>query len=301
MIPMIANTESAVMISGETGTGKEMIAQSIHGSGHRAEKPFVSQNCAAIPDTLLESIMFGTTKGSFTGAEDKAGLFEIADGGTIFLDEINSMSPAMQAKILKTIEEKKVKRIGNDKFTAFDVKILCALNQDPIKCMKENIIREDLFYRLSTVLIEIPPLRDRIADIPFMINYFIGLNNQKMNKNVMGVSSEVMDILCNYKWPGNVRELKNVVEGAFNIIGSNIINRKDLPGYIFNSFEKEHNTLLEIDDSLCLEDKLYEYEKRVIVMALDSTRTITQAANKLGMSKQTLNYKLLKFGLKSKK
>ncbi|MEA5096183.1 MAG: sigma 54-interacting transcriptional regulator [Sedimentibacter saalensis] len=301
MIPMIASTESAVMIYGETGTGKEMIAQSIHSSGPRASKPFVSQNCAAIPDTLLESIMFGATKGSFTGAEDKAGLFEIANGGTIFLDEINSMSMVMQAKILKTIEEKKVKRIGSNEFMTFDVKVLCALNQDPIKCMKENIIREDLFYRLSTVLIEIPPLRDRIADIPFMVNYFIGLNNLKMNKNVMGVSSEVMEILCNYNWPGNVRELKNIVEGAFNVIGSNIINIKDLPAYMFNLFEKEHKTLLKIDDNLSLEDKVYEYEKRIIIMALDSTKNITQAAKKLKISKQTLNYKLLKFGLKSKR
>lgn len=301
MVPMIANTESAVMIFGETGTGKEMIAQSIHSSGPRASKPFISQNCAAIPDTLLESIMFGNIKGSFTGAEDKAGLFEIANGGTIFLDEINSMSMAMQAKILKTIEEKKVRRIGSPEFIAFDVKVLCALNQDPIKCMKENIIREDLFYRLSTVLIEIPPLRDRIADIPFMVNYFIGLNNLKMNKNVMGVSGEVMEILCNYNWPGNVRELKNIVEGAFNVIGSNIINKKDLPAYMFNIFEKEHNTLLKIDDNLSLEDKVYEYEKRIIIMALDSTKNITQAAKKLKISKQTLNYKLLKFGLKSKK
>lgn len=301
MIPMIANTESAVMIYGETGTGKEIIAQSIHSSGPRALKPFVSQNCAAIPDTLLESTLFGTCKGAFTGAEDKAGLFEIANGGTIFLDEINSMSIAMQAKILKTIEEKKVRRIGSHEAFAFDVKILCALNKDPMRCINENILREDLFYRLSTVLIEIPPLRERVADIPIMVNYFVGMNNLKMNKDIMGVSSEVMEIFCNHKWPGNVRELKNIIEGAFNIIGSNIISKNDLPAYMFNYFEEEHNIILKMDDNLSLLEKVYEYEKRVITMALDSTQSITQAAKKLKISKQALNYKILKFGLKSKK
>ncbi len=301
MIPMIANTESAVMIYGETGTGKEMIAQSIHSSGPRASKPFVSQNCAAIPDTLLESTLFGNCKGAFTGAEDKAGLFEIANGGTIFLDEINSMSIAMQAKILKTIEEKKVRRIGSHDSIVFDVKVLCALNKEPMKCINKGFLREDLFYRLSTVLIEIPPLRERIADIPMMVNYFVGLNNLKMNKNIMGVSSEVMEIFCNHKWPGNVRELKNIIEGAFNIIGSNIINKSDLPAYMFNHFEKEHNTILKMDDNLSLLEKVYEYEKRIITMALDSTGSITQAAKRLKISKQALNYKILKFGLKSKK
>ncbi len=301
MIPMIANTESAVMIYGETGTGKEIIAQSIHSSGPRALKPFVSQNCAAIPDTLLESTLFGTCKGAFTGAEDKAGLFEIANGGTIFLDEINSMSIAMQAKILKTIEEKKVRRIGSHEAFTFDVKILCALNKDPMRCINENILREDLFYRLSTVLIEIPPLRERVADIPIMVNCFVGMNNLKMNKDIMGVSSEVMEIFCNHKWPGNVRELKNIIEGAFNIIGSNIISKNDLPAYMFNHFEEEHNTILKMDDNLSLLEKVYEYEKRVITMALDSTQSITQAAKKLKISKQALNYKILKFGLKSKK
>jgi len=228
-------------------------------------------------------------------------LFEIANGGTIFLDEINSMSISMQAKILKTIEEKRVRRIGSHEAFTFDVKILCALNKDPMKCINENILREDLFYRLSTVLIEIPPLRERVADIPMMVNYFVGLNNLKMNKNIMGVSSEVMEIFCNHKWPGNVRELKNIIEGAFNIIGSNIINKSDLPAYMFSHFEEEHGTILKMDDNLSLLEKVYEYEKRVITMALDSTRSITQAANKLKISKQTLNYKILKFGLKSKK
>lgn len=181
---MIANTDSAVMICGETGTGKEMIAQSIHTSGVRCGANFVSQNCAAIPENLLESILFGTERGGFTGAEDKAGLFEIANGGTLFLDEINSMELGMQAKILKAIEEKQIRRIGGNKSISFDVKVISAVNKNPIACIREGSLRQDLFYRLSTVFIEVPALRNRTADIPVMTNYFINENNKKMNKNV---------------------------------------------------------------------------------------------------------------------
>lgn len=298
LIPMIANTDSSVMIYGETGTGKEMVAQSIHTSSPRSDKVFISQNCAAIPETLLESTLFGTEKGAFTGAETKAGLFEMANGGTVFLDEINSMSMAMQAKILKTIEEKQVRRIGGCESISFDVKLISALNQDPMKCMKENIIREDLFYRLSTVLLSIPPLRERVADISIMVNYFVMQNNKVMNKNVMGVSDEVMKLFFDYNWPGNVRELKNVIEGAFNVIGSEMICKENLPEYLTRHYENEYSNLLEIDDNLSLLEKLEEYEKRMIIMAVDSTKNITQAAKYLKISKQALNYKLLKYGLK---
>ena len=194
IISMVANTDSAVMICGETGTGKEMFAQSVHTSGSRVSKPFISQNCAAIPNTLLEGILFGTTKGSFTGAEDKAGLFEMANGGTLFLDEINSMDLGMQAKILKVIEEKRVRRIGSDETVSLDLKIISATNKPPLQCVKDNTIREDLFYRLSTVQFDIPPLRERIVDIPLLVNYFIEQNNNRMNKNVSGVTQEVMEV-----------------------------------------------------------------------------------------------------------
>ncbi len=300
IIPLIANTDSPVMIYGETGTGKEMIAQSIHTAGTKSSKRFVSQNCAAIPETLLESILFGTEKGAFTGAEDKPGLFELANGGTLFLDEIISMPMGMQAKILKAIEEKRVRRIGGNESISFDVKIISALNQEPRKCIREEKLREDLYYRLSTVFIEIPPLRDRIADIPVLVNYFIGDNNVKMNKNVMGISEEAMKIFMNYKWPGNVREIKNIIEGVFNIIGSEMISVEELPAYMLNHFHNEHSELMDIDDNLSLLEKLEEYEKRQLVMALDSTRNVTEAARKLKISKQSMSYKILKYGLKTK-
>lgn len=298
IISMVANTDSAVMICGETGTGKELFAQSVHTSGLRVSKPFISQNCAAIPNTLLEGILFGTTKGSFTGAEDKAGLFEMANGGTLFLDEINSMDLGMQAKILKVIEEKKVRRIGSDDTVSVDLKIISATNKPPLQCVKDNTIREDLFYRLSTVLFDIPSLRERIVDIPLLVNYFIEQNNSKMNKNVLGVSSEVMELFMNYQWPGNVRELKNVIEGAFNVIGSSEIKKDDLPPHLLNNYSHQNERLISYGEDMSLLERLEEYEKRLLIQALDSTNNLTRAAEKLKITKQALNYKILKYGLR---
>lgn len=300
-IPMIANTDSAVMICGETGTGKEMIAQSIHTSGVRCGANFVSQNCAAIPENLLESILFGTERGGFTGAEDKAGLFEIANGGTLFLDEINSMELGMQAKILKAIEEKQIRRIGGNKSISFDVKVISAVNKNPIACIREGSLRQDLFYRLSTVFIEVPALRNRTADIPVMTNYFINEYNKKMNKNVTGVTGEVMELFCQYSWPGNVRELKNVIEGSFNVIRSREIGLESLPSYLTSHFENEKFMVINYDDDQSLTEKVEEYEKRLITWALNSTKNMSLAADKLKISKQALNYKLLKYGLKDRK
>lgn len=300
-IPMIANTDSAVMICGETGTGKEMIAQSIHTSGVRCGANFVSQNCAAIPENLLESILFGTERGGFTGAEDKAGLFEIANGGTLFLDEINSMELGMQAKILKAIEEKQIRRIGGNKSISFDVKVISAVNKNPIACIREGSLRQDLFYRLSTVFIEVPALRNRTADIPVMTNYFINEYNKKMNKNVTGMTDEVMELFCQYSWPGNVRELKNVIEGSFNVIRSREIGLESLPSYLTSHFENEKFMVINYDDDQSLIEKVEEYEKRLITWALNSTKNMSLAADKLKISKQALNYKLLKYGLKDRK
>lgn len=300
MIPMIANTDSPVLIYGETGTGKEMFAESIYTSGTRASKTFISQNCAAIPSTLLESILFGTVKGSFTDAEDKPGLFELADGGILFLDEINSMDLSMQAKILKVIEEKKVRRIGGEKTISFDVKVISAVNKDPLECVRNGELRQDLFYRLSTVLIDIPPLRSRVADITVLTDYFIKENNKLMNKDVEGVSEEVMELFCKYEWPGNVRELKNVIEGAFNVITSNRIQIENLPHYFAAEYYKSKGeiTLDFLESGGSLTERVEDYEKRLIIKALDSTKNISEAANLLKISKQALNYKLLKYGLK---
>ena len=184
-ISQVAQTDSSVLIYGETGTGKEMIAQAIHSASKRTKKKFVVQNCAAIPATLLEGILFGTVRGAFTGAEDHPGLFEIASGGTLFLDEINSMDMSMQAKLLRAIEDKKILRVGGSSPITIDVKIISALNQDPIECVNNKTLRQDLFYRLNVVQFYLPPLRDRRSDIELLTNHFIFNYNLKMNKQYL--------------------------------------------------------------------------------------------------------------------
>ncbi len=247
-IPMIADTDSSVLIYGETGTGKELVAQSIHTASKRRNKKFVSQNCAAIPGNLLESILFGTTKGSYTGAENKPGLFEIASGGTLFLDEINSMEISVQPKILKAIEEKQVVRLGGYEPIKTDIKIVSAVNENPLQCIAENKLREDLFYRLSVVQLNIPPLRERINDLFYLVSHFINIYNTSMHCNLIGIDEEVETIFRGYNWPGNVRELKNVIEGAFNVASARFIQKKDLPEYLTRPFVFRGNRSKCFDD-----------------------------------------------------
>jgi len=236
---MIADTESSVLICGETGTGKELTAQSIHTSSPRRGKRFVSQNCASIPANLLESILFGTVKGSYTGAENRPGLFELANGGTLFLDEINAMEISVQAKILKAIEEKQITRIGGLEPIPIDVKIVSAINQNPLDCIREGKLREDLFYRLSVVQLIMPPLRERHNDLFYLTYSFIQLYNEKMGRHIIGIDEEVENIFAAYDWPGNVRELKNVIEGAFNVTAAGFIQKKDLPAYMETALKRK--------------------------------------------------------------
>ena len=302
----VASMDSPVMICGETGTGKEMVAQSIHTASSRAQGPFLSQNCAAIPSTLLESLLFGTVRGAYTGAEDRPGLFEMADGGTLFLDEINSMEPAMQAKLLQVIESGSVTRLGDHRSCTYDVRILSAANEEPHRCVMEKKLREDLFYRLSALQIHIPPLRERVADIGYLTEHFIAVNNSKMNKNVLGVSPEVFKRFEQYNWPGNVRELKNIVEGAFNILGDGrFIREEHLPQYVRQRMKKAEEAAVSdqgrSDDFRGLKERVEEYEKQLIQSALRSTENVQQAAQLLRISKQGMYYKMEKYGLSSQK
>lgn len=303
-IPMVAETDSSVLIYGETGTGKELVAQSIHTSSRRKNGKFISQNCAAIPGNLLEGILFGTTKGSYTGAENKPGLFEVANGGTLFLDEINSMELSVQPKLLKAIEEKQVTRLGGYEPIKTDIKIISAVNEDPQKCISENKLREDLFYRLSVVQINLPPLRERGEDISYMTAYFIDQYNKMMNRDVLGVDEEVEFIFDRYHWPGNVRELKNVIEGAFNVVSSRFIQCKDLPEYLTRysgnvlGIEDTGDDLEIFDEGYSLDRSLALYEKKIIIAAIDSSDNLANAARKLGITKQALNYKLKKHKIK---
>lgn len=303
-IPLIAETDSSVLIYGETGTGKELVAQSIHTSSNRKNKRFVSQNCAAIPGSLLEGIIFGTTKGSYTGAENTPGLFEIANGGTLFLDEINSMDYGIQSKILKAVEEKSVTRLGSHTPIDVDVKIVSAVNVNPMQCVAENKIREDLFYRLSAVQINIPPLRERKEDISILTDHFINMFNEKMNKNIIGIDEEVEDAFADYNWPGNVRELRNIIEGAFNIAAGRFIKEMDLPEYFslpVNTFTVNQNMLstqnVDFDENFNLDKTMAMIEKNILEKALASCRNQAEAARILGVSRQTLRYKMSKYRL----
>lgn len=300
----LAGTASSVLIYGATGTGKEMVAQSIHTASNRSNQPFVSQNCAAIPANLLESIFFGTCKGSYTGAENRGGIFEYADGGTIFLDEINSMDVNLQAKLLKVLEEKKFARVGSLNSRTVDVRIIAAVNEPPMECIEKKSLRADLFYRLGSVTIEIPSLAERREDILLFTRYFISQYNKVMGKTITDASQEVIDVFQSYGWPGNVRELKNVIEGAFNLCSGSIIQREDLPAYMLKRFSQEHDT-----GSNCFQEPkgpwqgslkatMDAYEKQLILRAISKEKTLTAAADYLGITRQALNLKMKKYELR---
>jgi arginine utilization regulatory protein len=295
-IQKVAKTDSTVLIYGETGTGKELVAQSLHKGGSRRNGRFISQNCAAIPSTLLESILFGTVKGSFTGAENRMGLFEVADGGTLFLDEVNSMDLNIQAKLLKAIEDKKITRVGGSEPILVDVRIISAMNKSPIGCVDDQTLREDLFYRLGSVQLRVPPLRERREDISRLTDYFIALYNQRMQTDIKGVSHEVRDLFETYHWPGNVRELRGVIESGFNLSTDDCINKEDLPDYIWNRVE--NNTIMyPLGKEKSLKEIMDGIEKDILIDAIARSASHAEAARKLRISKQSFYYKLKRYGI----
>lgn len=302
-IGRVSTTSSSVLIYGSTGTGKEMVAQSIHSASERKHKKFISQNCAAIPATLLESIFFGTVKGAYTGAENKAGIFESADGGTIFLDEINSMDISLQAKLLRVLEERKITRIGGVDTINVDVRIIAATNKRPSLCIQDGTLRPDLFYRLGSVTIDVPDLKDRLDDLSLLTDYFISVYNTTMHKHITGVSKEVMEIFKNYSWPGNVREFRNIIEGAFNLCDDSVIDVGSLPSYLLSEFNlskpgmEDDNKAAEIQWAGSLKGTMDAYEKKLILQAIDSHKSLTAAADYLGITRQSLNQKLRKYNL----
>lgn len=302
-IRKVSKTDSAVLIQGETGTGKEIVAQALHYSSNRMDKPFISQNCSAIPANLLESTLFGTEKGSFTGAVTNKGLFELANGGTVFLDEINSMDISVQSKILKAIEEKSIRRLGGHKNIKVDIRIMAAINEDPFDAIENNRLREDLFYRLNVVSIKLNELKDRKKDVLLLSRYYIEYYNKAMNMNILGVDYEVEEVFESHSWPGNVRELRNVIESAFNMAEEEYIGINDIPDYLKSRKLKslKNNNFFKYEEDL--EDKGYDdlvadYEKHILIKTLNQTKNKSEAAKKLKLTRQNLNYKLEKFGLK---
>ncbi|OUO38743.1 transcriptional regulator [Flavonifractor sp. An306] len=296
----VAPLDSSVLIYGETGTGKELVAESLHSEGKRSGKPFVSQNCAAIPSNLLESLFFGTEKGSYTGALTRKGLLEEADGGSLFLDEINSMEIGLQAKLLKVLEEKKVRRLGGSRDIPFDVRIVAAVNEDPAKLIREHRLREDLYYRLGVVRITLPPLRKRKGDIALLTRHFIECYNQKMKRDIRGISEQALRRLEQYSWPGNVRELQNVVEGAYVSARSEMLmmdHMTDILDQGLMELDQEPAGGDTIEDGFSLPQALEQYERELVRRAMAQSSSISQAARLLGVSRQNLKYRLQKFNL----
>ncbi|QHI72345.1 sigma-54 interaction domain-containing protein [Aminipila terrae] len=305
-ITKVAKTDSSVLIYGKTGTGKELVAQAIHNLSDRCHKPFISLNCAAIPSTLLESILFGTVKGSYTDATDRAGLFEHAEGGTLFLDEINSMDTAMQVKILKAIEDRYIRRVGDTKNIIIDIRIISAINENPDKLIETHGLREDLYYRLSTVFIELPVLKERKEDITVLINHYLSYYNDKMKIKVKEIQPQVLELFYKYDWPGNVRELRNVIESFYNNVAENgIITTENLSDKIKKSINKnnaDENTFNDYknhkESIASLKDAVEMYEQQLIKKALAENQGVaSHAAKALKISKQTLQYKIDKYHL----
>lgn len=293
-----ADSDAHVLVYGKTGTGKELVVNAIQKNSKRKDAPFIKQNCAAIPSSLLESILFGTTKGSYTGAQDTPGLFELADGGTLFLDEINSMELDAQAKLLRVLEDKKIRRIGCKEEKNVNVRVIAAMNEEPEMCVEKNKIRQDIFYRLCVLRYDIPALCERRKDIPLLIEYFREYFNKKMGKQIIAYTQEVQDMFYRYDWPGNVRELKNIIESAFHNNHEAIITRNDIPNYIIGRLELD-NIRKEDGESLSLSDMLARYEILLIKDAYERNgRSLTKTANELKLSKQTLAYKIKKYEIK---
>ena len=293
-------TNSNVLIIGETGTGKELFAQSIHAESERSGAPFISQNCAALPDTLIEGILFGTTKGAFTGAIDSPGLFEQAQGGTILLDELNSLNIALQAKLLRILQERKVRRIGGTKEIPIDVRVIATVNEDPIDAIANNHLRKDLYYRLAVVTLFIPPLRERQEDLPVLIEEFIQKYNQLFKLNVKCVSVEVLRFFESQSWPGNIRELEHVIEASMNLVNHEQVIEFDHLPYQYRKSEAEpplqgqgFKEVSRIPDHAGLTEQLALFEKQTIEHSLHKHHNhITNTAFALGISRQSLQYRM---------
>ncbi|MGE5678969.1 MAG: sigma-54 interaction domain-containing protein, partial [Pseudomonadota bacterium] len=297
-IRRVANTDSSVLIYGKTGTGKELVAQAVHNLSSCSGKPFISMNCAAIPHTLFESTLFGTVKGSYTGAVDSKGLFEIAQGGTIFMDEINSMDMSMQVKVLKAVEEKRIRRVGGNQNIDLNVRFIAALNEDPYKLIEEGKLREDLFYRLGVIQIDLPSLAQRKDDISCLTDYYIQYYNRRMNKAIKGISDEVLQFFSSYEWPGNVRELRHCIEAIFIINTEGSIKYCDIPAYMKKRFLAHSAAGNTGSGDLSLKDIIERYEKKIIALELKNAKgCAADAARKLGMSRQALKYKTDKYKL----
>jgi two-component system response regulator PilR (NtrC family) len=296
-----ADSGSTVMVTGESGTGKELVAQAIHGESARRQGPFVSVNCGAVPENLMESELFGHMKGAFTGAiATTEGLFAAAHGGTLFLDEITEIPQSVQVKLLRAIQEREIRRVGDVKDMKIDVRLIAASNRDLAKTMAEGTLREDLFYRLNVIPIQLPPLRERREDIPLLVAHFIQKICRETGKDVRGVTPEALALLESHAWPGNIRELENVIERAIVLGGGPMVRPEALPPTL-RSPSSVHDVPVEIPEGgLDLETTIDRIEQRYIELALARAGGVqTRAAELLGVSFRQFRYKLHKHTTKT--
>ena len=285
---------STVLLRGESGTGKDLAAKTVHFSSDRSSRPFMNITCSALPDALLESELFGHERGAFTDArQQKIGLLESADGGTVFLDEIGEMVPALQAKLLRFLEEKAFKRVGGSADVRVDVRVIAATNRDLEDAVKQGRFREDLYYRLNVMQIELPPLRDRASDVPLLVSYYVDLFNREFRKNVRGASPEAMELLKGHRWPGNVRELRNAIERAMLLADGPWLTPDLLP-VAANRTSAVRATMELPEEGVNLET----LERELVVQALKRTGgNQTKAATLLGLNRDQIRYRIEKFGL----
>jgi two-component system NtrC family response regulator len=299
LMKRVADTPTTVLVAGESGTGKELIARGIHKASSRSQAPFVPINCAAVPENLLESELFGYEKGAFTGAVSlKQGKFEFADGGSLFLDEVGEMSLNLQVKLLRVLQEQEFQRVGGNKDIKVDVRIIAATNKDLKEEVDAGRFRADLFFRLNVVSIKVPPLRERREDIPVLVAHFLSKFGVRLQRPIKEVDSDVISAFYRYSWPGNVRELENVIERALVLSRGSIIVPDDLPPEIRESREIEEGLDTLISWERGLAETLDAIEERMIRQALKRAGNVqAQAAKTLGISRSNLQYKMKKYGL----
>jgi DNA-binding NtrC family response regulator len=296
-IARAAASDATVLVTGQSGTGKEMVARALHSGSPRARGPFVAINCAAIPENLLESELFGHEKGAFTGAIGRrVGRFERASGGTLFLDEIGDMSVALQSKILRALQEREIERVGGTASVSIDVRVIAATNRDLPTTVREGRFREDLFYRLAVVVLHLPPLAERGADLDLLVEHFVTLNAREHGRPIRGVAEEVFDILRDHPWPGNVRQLRNAIERAVVMAHGEFLLPQHLPPDVFHVSEAAADGADPLRGPLCT---LAEMERRMIQRALRETgHNLTLAAERLGIHRNTLRRKIMEHGLR---
>lgn len=301
-IKAASSSRSTILVQGESGTGKELVARAVHQNSNRPDYPFIVVNSGSLPPDLLESYLFGHEKGAFTGAvQQKQGLFEAAHKGTIFFDEISTLNMETQAKLLRVMQDREFMRLGGTKTITVDVRVIAATNTDLEDLIKEKKFREDLFYRLNVIKIELPPLRERKEDIPLLVKHFLDIYSKENQKEMEGVTEDVLELLEDYHWPGNIRELENLIERAVVLTKSKLITRENLPPY-FTSSQHEKNTALSSTNQLPLKEQMYRFQRKVIIDALRKTNGIQKKASKiLGINPTTLNEMIKRLNIDTRK